>query len=215
VARETSDRELISLWLYNLGVLACTTGDFEQARVVLEECLPISREQGGWSAAGAMQQLGWVRHAQGQHEQARSLLMESLDLHREFEDKLGVARTLYYLGMVSHDAGDGVAAKAQLQEALTIEQTVGDRILSASTLEALAGLSLAFARLLDAARLWGAAQCLREKIGAPQELVLRARCKRQIAAARQALRDDAAFDAAWSEGRAMTLEATVRLALML
>jgi len=214
-AREAGDRRLVSLWLYNLGVLACTTGDFEQARLVLEECVPISREQGKWSAAGALQQLGWVRHAQGQHEQARSLLMESLDLHREFEDKLGIARTLYYLGMVSHDEGDTVAAKAQLREALTLEQTVGDRILSASTLEALAGLSLSFAGPLDAARLWGAAQCVREEIGAPQELVLRRRCERQIAAARQACGDDAAFDAAWSEGRAMTLEATVRLALNL
>jgi tetratricopeptide (TPR) repeat protein len=196
-------------------VLACVTGDFEQARLVLEECVTVSREQGKWSAAGALQQLGWVRHAQGQHEQARPLLMESLDMHREFEDKLGVARTLYYLGMVCHDEGDIAAAKAQLHEALTVEQTVGDRILSASTLEALAGLSLEFASPLDAARLWGAAQCVREEIGAPQELVLKGRCGRQIAAARQACRDDAAFDAAWSEGRTMTLEAAVRLALEL
>jgi tetratricopeptide (TPR) repeat protein len=213
--REAGDRRLVSLWLYNLGVLACTTGDFEQARVVLEECVPISREQGKWSAAGALQQLGWVRHAQGQHEQARSLLMEALDLHREFEDKLGVARTLYYLGMVSHDEGEIEAAKAQLREALTLEQTVGDRILTASTLEALAGLSLAFAGPPDAARLWGAAQRLREEIGAPQELVLRRRCERQIAVARQVGRDDTEFDAAWSEGRAMSLEATVQLALKL
>ena len=214
-AREIGDRRSVALCLYNLGVLACMTGDFEQARVVLEECVTVSREQGKWSAAGALQQLGWVRHAQGQHEQARSLLMESLDLHREFEDKLGIARTLYYLGMVSHDEGDTAAAKAQLREALALEQTVGDRILSASTLEALAGLSLSFAGPLDAARLWGAAQCVREEIGAPQELVLRRRCERQIAAARQACGDDAAFDAAWSEGRAMTLEATARLALNL
>ena len=141
--------------------------------------------------------------------------MEALDLHREFEDKLGVARTLYYLGMVSHDEGDIVAAKEQLREALALEQTVGDRILTASTLEALAGLSLVFASAADAARLWGGAQRLREEIGAPQELVLRGRCERQIAAARETWRDNAAFDAAWSEGRAMTLEATVRLALNL
>ena len=214
-ARETGDRRSVALCLYNLGVLACMTGDFEQARVVLEECVPISREQGKWSAAGALQQLGWVRHAQGQHEPARSLLMEALDLHREFEDKLGVARTLYYLGMVSHDEGEIEAAKAQLREALSLEQTVGDRILTALTLEALAGPSLAFASPPDAARLWGAAQRLREEIGAPQDVVMRGRCERQIAAARQALLDDAAFDAAWREGRGMTLEATVRFALNL
>jgi non-specific serine/threonine protein kinase len=212
-AREAGDRRSVALCLYNLGVLACATGDFEQARVVLEECVTVSREQGKWSAAGALQQFGWVRHAQGQHEEARSLLTESLDLHREFEDKLGVARTLYYLGMVSHDIGDIAGAKAQLHEALTLEQTVGDRILSASTLEALAGLSLEFATPLDAARLWGAAQRVREEIGAPQELVLKGRCERLIVAARKNWCDDAAFDAAWSEGRTMSLEAAVRLAL--
>jgi len=116
---------------------------------------------------------------------------------------------------VSHDEGEIEAAKAQLREALTLEQTVGDRILTASTLEALAGLSLEFASPPDAARLWGAAQRLREEIGAPQELVLRRRCERQIAVARQVGRDDTAFDAAWSEGRAMSLEATVQLALKL
>lgn len=214
-AREAGDRQHISMWLYNLGVLGCATGDFEQARIVLEECVLISREHGRWSAAGALQQLGWVRHVQGQHEQARSMLTEALHLHREFEDKLGITKTLYFLGVVSHDDGDIEAAKAQLREALALAQTIGNRSETVSTLEALAGLSLSFTSPLDAARLWGAAQRVREEIGAPQELPLRERCGRQIAAARQAWRDDVAFDAAWSEGRATTLEESVRLALSL
>jgi predicted ATPase/DNA-binding winged helix-turn-helix (wHTH) protein/Tfp pilus assembly protein PilF len=219
LARETNDSRHTALWLSNLGVMFCAMDDFDSARVVLEECVPISREVGKWSAAGALQQLGWVRHAQGQVAQARALLHESLELHREFEDKLGIARTLYYLAMVSHDEGDTAGAKAQLREALALQQAVGDRILTASTLEVLAGLSLEFAAptdaATDAARLWGAAERLREEIGAPQERVLQRRTEGQVAAARAMSRDAAAFDAAWSEGRGASLEATVRHALAL
>lgn len=215
IARDTGDKHLMSLWLFNLGVNACATDDFERARVLLEECLPISREAGRWSAAGALQQLGWVRHAQGRSREAHELLVESLGMHREFDDKVGIARTLYYLAMVSHDQGDIDAAKAQLREALALEQTVGDRILTASTLEVLAGLSLDFATPVDAARLWGSAQRLREEICAPQELVLKRRTEGQVALAREALGDDTVFDAAWRDGRAMTLEEMVRFAATL
>ena len=214
VARETGDRFHISLWLYNLGVLACTTGDFEQARVVLEECVTVSRAQGKWSAAGALQQLGWVRHAQGQHEQARSLLMESVDLHREFEDKLGVARTLYYLGMVTHDGGD---------------VAVGESAACARPCLSNRPWVTAFSRRRPWKR-WQAcpwssrARPTQHVFGAPRsacarrsalrrKLVLRKRSERQIAAAREVLHDDAAFDRAWNEGRSMTLAEVVQYAL--
>jgi predicted ATPase/DNA-binding winged helix-turn-helix (wHTH) protein len=215
VARETDDRRLIAMWLYNLGVLACNVEDFEQARVVMEECVAVSRDAGKWSLAGALQQLGWVRHAQGQRQEALSLLMESLQLHREFEDKVGIANTLYHLAMVSHDNGDFNAAKAQLQEALALQQTVGDRVLTASVLEVLACLTLEFGSLADAARLWGGAQRLRAEIESPQDPMLRRRCEKPITAAREGSQDSAAFDVAWREGRAMSLEAVLRFAMNL
>jgi hypothetical protein len=41
----------------------------------------------------------------------------------------------------------------------------------------------------------------------------RTRYEEQVAAARAALNDNAAFDAAWQQGRAMTVEQAVALAL--
>ena len=62
-----------------------------------------------------------------------------------------------------------------------------------------------------AVRIWGAAERLREEIGSP--LLERPRHVRRVAAARAALGDDAAFDRAWKEGSALTLEQAIDLAL--
>jgi non-specific serine/threonine protein kinase len=64
---------------------------------------------------------------------------------------------------------------------------------------------------LSAARIWGAAEQLREEIGLP--LLDRSRYDRRVAAARAALGDDAAFDHAWKEGSALTLEQAIEIAL--
>jgi non-specific serine/threonine protein kinase len=136
-----------------------------------------------------------------------------LEVQREFGNRQGIAKTLVWLGIVSQDEGDTSTAKTQLREALAIQQALGDRIYMAAALEAFAGLSLEFASPTEAARLWGRAQRLREEIGAPQGISDRARYERQVAAARSALHDDAAFDRAWDEGRSLTLDDVVRYAM--
>ena len=61
--------------------------------------------------------------------------------------------------------------------------------------------------------MWGAAERLRGEIGAPLHDHERSRYEREVAAARAAATDAAVFATAWEEGRAMTLEAAVELAL--
>jgi hypothetical protein len=140
--------------------------------------------------------------------------MEALEGQREFGNKLGTAKTLIWLGTVSHDLGDILPAKMQLREALLIEQAVaGSTVSMAQGLEAFAGLSLHWASPIDAARLWGRAQRLREEIGSPLGIAERDRYQRQVAAARNALQDDPAFDLAWNEGRSMILEEAVQWAM--
>jgi len=63
-----------------------------------------------------------------------------------------------------------------------------------------------------AARLFGVAEALREAISHPLPPVNRLDYERAVAAARAQL-DTAAFVVAWAEGRAMTLEQAVALAL--
>src|SRR5436305_14731178 len=75
----------------------------------------------------------------------------------------------------------------------------------ASSLEGLAGAVAAQGQLIWAARLGGAAELLRETIGASMSRVDRAMFEHAIALARVQL-DEKAFTIAWAEGRMMTLE---------
>ena len=116
------------------------------------------------------------------------------------------------LSIASHDARDIAAAKAQLGEALDTLPT-GDALSRVTWLDACAGLSVEFASATDAARLWGCAQRSREELGSPMPMPERDRHERLVVAARRALRDDAAFELAWNEGRSWSLDEALRHAL--
>ena len=103
-------------------------------------------------------------------------------------------------------------AGAMLRECLDI--VVEYNLIGSITwaLEAVGGFLATTNSLLNAARVWGAAERRREKSSEPLPIQDREKLDGQISAARGALADDAAFDAAWQEGRTMTLEQAVALA---
>ena len=89
----------------------------------------------------------------------------------------------------------------QTQEAIVRKKMGAERDIA----ETLDGIAVSLAQANRTARLFSAAASLREAIGAPVPTVERAGCETPIQAA--CIRSgDAAFDAAWVEGRAMALE---------
>ncbi len=66
------------------------------------------------------------------------------------------------------------------QESLSLERELGDKTGIAHSLEALADLAAAQRELKRAARLWGAAERLRETIGAPLPSYERSEYERSI-----------------------------------
>jgi len=74
-------------------------------------------------------------------------------------------------------------------------------------------VTLAVAGPIPAARVWGRAERLRAEIGVAQDPPQRARYQRYVDAARVALRDEAAFECAWNDGRALTLDEVLRYAM--
>jgi len=79
-------------------------------------------------------------------------------------------------------------------------------------LEGVAGLAAAQGDARRAARLYGAAEALREVIRTPLAPFDRTEYDRYVAVARAQL-DEAAFSAVWAEGRAMPLEQAIAEAL--
>ena len=212
MARAAADLRGIVVGLNCVGLVAYELADYATAQARLEECLPLSREVGSWSTSGVLSLLGDVKHAQGHFEEARTLLMAALEGHREFGDREAIGATLLRLAVVLHDCRDISAAVARLEEALGLLRFISANYVAA-WLETFAALSVEFAGETCAARLWGCARRLREEMGT--ELAtpsVRGRQERLVASARSTLADDAAFDAAWAEGRSWAADDALRYA---
>ena len=97
-----------------------------------------------------------------------------------------------------------------LEEGAQISGELGDRLGTPYFAEGLAKLSAMRSRPVRAARLWGTAEALREQIGVSLSKFDRANSdyERDLALVRSAL-DEATFEAAWAEGRAMSFEQAV------
>jgi hypothetical protein len=114
--------------------------------------------------------------------------------------------------MATYQQGDYASARLLFEEAITNFRELGDKVALISNLEGFAAVIAAEGKPKQAARLYGAAEALREAIGVPLEPSGRAHYKRDVAAAR-ALLDEAAWMAAWAAGRAMSFEDAVTFAL--
>ncbi len=150
--------------------------------------------------------LGFIRLEQGELEAARPLLEDSLLIIRQagmVTDSVSLALGLARLLALQ---GDPASARRLYQESLTLlfEQNVCKENIAAS-LEGLAALEVGQGESRHAARLWGAAEALREAIGAPIWPVYRASYEQAVANVRTTLGEQA-FRVAWAEGRSMTPE---------
>ncbi len=211
IRRELGDRMGMARSLNNLGLVAW--GHRDSARALFEECLAIWRELGDRRGiATSLANLGGLAVGQGDYAVARTLLEESLALLRELGNRHIMGITLSNLGIVAHGQGDYAAARTIHEESLAIRREIGDRLGMADSLEELAAVA-ALERPDRAARILGATERLREEIGAPLPASRRSRYEGQVATARAAIADEDAFDRAWQEGRSLTLEHAIELAL--
>ncbi|WP_309721132.1 tetratricopeptide repeat protein [Armatimonas sp.] len=214
IAREVGNRGGIANALNGLGDVASFQGDYASARVYQEESLVIAKELGDrGSIANALNGLGNVAFSQGDYGSARLLYEESLAIKREIGDQKGIAYSLQGLGNVAFSQGDYGSAGGLYEESLVITREIGDLGSIPLTLTNLGNVASATGVLVLASQLWGAAERLREELGTPLSPSDQQEQDPQVAAARATLNDDAAFDAAWAEGRALTMEQAIELAL--
>jgi non-specific serine/threonine protein kinase len=148
------------------------------------------------------------------YEQALACAEEAATLHREIGDLQGIIISLTALGMITLEAGDPERAKLYFEENLQLLQKMEHKMGIAYCLLGLAGVAGEQVRPDRAARLWGAAEALREAIGMNLSPFDRShyRYENRLAAARSLISEEI-WEAAWSEGRAMTLEQAVGYAL--
>ncbi len=214
VSRKLGDKEATAILLFQLGQAAMRRGDSEQATALHNECLNVSCELGNkWWSGHALIGLGEVaRYLLRDPARAIALYTEALADFRETGEIWGIAMCLSSVGAAALDLHDNGRAVASLTESIGLFRDVKDRFLAGWCLSSLARIASADGHYERAARLWGAAEALREAVEwrpSPQQQTLDAQ---RVASAR-AMHGETAFTAAWGEGRAMTLERAIEYAL--
>jgi len=124
--------------LHGAAWLASQQGDYEYARVLLEESLAIYRERDDPRGSGwALVDLGFLTRYQGAYGTGQSFLEESLRLFKQTKDPEGAAYALGNLGLIVRDQGNYEEAEARLEERLALWCDLGDRFGYGWTLTAL------------------------------------------------------------------------------
>ena len=209
--RELGNKRGIAWSLFHLAWMRfLSASDTPYARSLLTEAEALFKEIGDrWGIADSYQLLGQLILQQGDVGRARILLEQSLTLFREIEYRRGIAHSLSHLGDVAAMQQDWARARQIYEESLTEAQEANDKIEIASCLEKVASVIAAggasASDALWAAQLWGAAEALREKTGAPVPPVERIAYEERVAATRSSI-GKRIFAAYWAQGRAMTPE---------
>ncbi|MFL5695762.1 MAG: protein kinase domain-containing protein [Ktedonobacteraceae bacterium] len=181
-------------------------GDPMTVRSLLEEGLALYREVGDKSRiADYFSLLAQLALSQGDMATARRLAEESVALNRELGDQQDIAKSLSVLGGVEASQENYATARSLYEESLAIASKRGDKGGITLYQEAFASVVAAQGELTWAARLWGAAELLREAIGAPRPPLERVSYESAVTAVSAQL-GEKSFAAAWAEGRTMTPE---------
>jgi predicted ATPase/DNA-binding CsgD family transcriptional regulator len=223
IMRELKDVRGISRALWQLGQCAVRPGDYEQAVEYYEMALPLLRQIGDRShTAIALSGLAEVAVRQGDFKRASELEEESLALRHEISETWGIAISLANFAWIALRQDDLQRAVVLLAESITLRRENGDKGGIAWCLEKLAEIALTTGQresvprrdedFRRAARLFGAAEAVREPVNSTIDLVDQPEHERQVAIVRAQL-DEATFTAAWTEGQAMTLEQAIEYAL--
>lgn len=196
-----------ALWV--LGLVAQNLGDFDRAAVLHEEGLALRRERGDErSAAQSLEALGAVALNLGHLPRARALLAEALTTLRQHDDRWAQAIVLTLLGHVALAGGEPARAGGLLAESAALFQAIGNPLYLPWCLEGFAGVAAARGHVEEAARLFGARDALRARLGSGLPPANAAGYARAVATAHSTL-GAAAFGAAYKQGQTLPPDAAI------
>ncbi len=206
--QELGDTQRLSWVRYLLArLLFVSQQDQAVAQQLAKQSLTHFRERGDTPfSVYPLGLLGLIHLEQGALAAARPLLEESLAIGKQTGVETDAVHLALGLARLLTLQGDAASARHLYQEILTLlfECNVYKESVAAS-LEGLAALEAGQGEPRQAVRLWGAAEALREAIGAPMHPVHCASYEQAITLARAKLGEQA-LGHAWAEGRSMTPE---------
>jgi predicted ATPase/DNA-binding CsgD family transcriptional regulator/transcriptional regulator with XRE-family HTH domain len=210
--------------LNGAGHIALNTGDYPTLERVCEESLALCRQIGErWREAEALHLLALGYSRRGEEARGRTLCEASLAICRELGEGGGISVLLLSLGCFAWRQEDTAGAQRSIEESLAISQQSAIPVMIAPCLIWLGIILVARGQPTHAARLWGAAERVGEPLGVSGKDLFDLPLHRELDPASRAYSaqaettartqlGEAAFAAAWAEGRSLPLEQVVAAA---
>jgi class 3 adenylate cyclase/tetratricopeptide (TPR) repeat protein len=212
IRERVDDRASLAGLLSNLGVVEEYEGNYEASRGYHQRALELRTElDDRWAIGVSQTNLGMIASLQGRYEEARRRFDEAIRLNREVGDPWMVAICHNNLGNATRGLGDYPAARSHYGEALRTYRDYDDRWALAFLIEDVGVLAARTGVPERALTLLGAADALREEIGAPRPPALDAELAQALAASCDALGERA--ESLREKGREVGLDEATATAL--
>lgn len=212
ILEQTGDPWQLPIAMGVLSLIAFEQGDYAQARVLMERDVAQARVLGNPLQLGrTLVHLGELSRFEGDLVQAERCYTEALGLFQQLENANLAAMILGDLSQVAHLSGDFQRAAALELEALHLHfRHQGSKEHIYGGLAGLAGITCSLGHPALAARLFGAAERLRETYGVFLNHTDEAQYARDLAALRAQL-EESVLKAGWAEGHQLSPEQAVAL----
>jgi predicted ATPase/transcriptional regulator with XRE-family HTH domain len=214
--REANDPWMVAFTLSIGSESVWLSGDVESARLQLQEGLETFQAIGDdWGVATVYKYFGYLTIAMNDYQAAREHLAKGNALFRVSEDRLNIIRTGLLQGYVALVEDDIEKARLAFAETLTLSRELGQTIYAMQSLAGCASLAAIEGRDAEAGRLFGGAAALLEDTNPFADSLTST--SRRVASGYLAIvrarMGPAAFAEAWAEGRALSQDEAVSLAM--
>jgi non-specific serine/threonine protein kinase len=223
LGRATGDPDIFAFPLYHTSlVLAWDRKAWDEAIPLAREAAEMGRAAGpkrtGWLAQIALGDLGTMMALRGDREAGVVLIEQALAEHRALGHHYGCAIRLAELALVDQLDNRPARAAERYAESLQLLQRIGDATSVAQPMAGVVGLAAGDGRHVDAARVLGMLEAVRDRVGVasqygPPAVWYPVRAEGEVSA-RAALGEEA-FSAAFAAGRNLSLAEAVSEAIAL
>jgi tetratricopeptide (TPR) repeat protein len=123
-----------AIFLHQLGMVAQTRGDYDEAFGWYRKSLEIDEELGNRTGmAGSYHQLGRIAEDHGDYDEALDWYRKSLEITEELGNRAGMATSYHHLGRIAEERGAHDEALGWYRKSLEIEEELGNRAGMASS----------------------------------------------------------------------------------
>jgi hypothetical protein len=187
--------------------------DFTSASIYEQEGLALIGESGNvWITIMTLFGTGRGAMFRKEFAVARDRFSKCLPVFEEMGDDHRANMIHSELAHMDRYEGKYEQAEAVYRKTILVWQKLGHRAAVAHQLECFAFLAKASEKAERAAHLFGAAEILREKIHIPMQPTEQVEYEQEVADLRKGM-DEKVFISIWAEGRTMTMEQAIDLAL--